>query len=136
MALMTWTDEAFSVGIPSINAQHKKLVDLINQLHQAMLDGAVADELKTILGELINYTVIHFAYEEKLFAEHGYPEVEGHKAVHEALKAKVVELQNDFIAGKPVMGMEVMNFLREWLTGHIQGDDRKYSQFLIERGVQ
>lgn len=135
MALMEWQDE-FSVGVPSIDAQHQKLIGLINDLHEAMLAQKVAAELKPILAGLINYTVTHFGYEEELFEKLGYEEAAVHREIHEALKAKVLEIQHKLEAGESVMGTEVMNFLKEWLTGHILGVDKKYAPFMQTHGVE
>ena len=134
MALMTWTDD-FSVELDSIDAQHHRLIDLINELHDAMLAGKAQEELKTILDGLLDYTKTHFGYEEKLMVENEYPEYEAHKAVHDALAAKVVELDEKLAAGEHMLSMEVMTFLKDWLTHHIMGMDKQYSPFMLEHGV-
>lgn len=135
MPLMTWQDN-FSVGVPSIDAQHKRLIELINELHQAMLDGAVPEKIKEILNGLIEYTQLHFSHEEKLFAEHEYPDAVAHKEIHDALVGKVMELKTKVDAGEQIRGMEVMEFLKSWLTGHILGEDKKYSAHFTSRNVQ
>lgn len=129
MALMTWTED-FSVRIESIDKQHQRLIELINELHEAMLSGTTRDSIGYILTSLIDYTKSHFAYEEGLFEHSEYPDVAAHKAAHAALTEKVVALQTSFAAGEAVMGMDVMSFLKDWLTGHIMGTDKKYSAYL------
>ncbi|MEK6737452.1 MAG: bacteriohemerythrin, partial [Planctomycetota bacterium] len=73
MALMTWNN-GLSVNIKEIDVQHKKLIELINQLHGAMGEGKGKEVSGKILSDLIYYTVSHFTYEEKLFKQYGYSE--------------------------------------------------------------
>ena len=135
MALITWSDK-LSVKIQSIDDQHKKLVDLLNKLNDAMAKGAAKEILKPVLDELISYTKTHFAFEEKLFAQHGYPKTEDHKKEHLALTTKALELQQGLSAGKITITLDTMIFLTDWLSKHIQGTDMQYSGFFIEKGVK
>lgn len=135
MASMTWTDD-YSVGIEAIDKQHKRLIELINELSEAMQDGTTREAIGYILTSLIDYTHKHFTFEEDLFEKYGYPESSEHKAAHGALAEKVQTLKKSYAAGDLVMGMEVMNFLKDWLTGHILGTDKKYAKFLLEKGVR
>ncbi|MBI1937888.1 MAG: bacteriohemerythrin [Ignavibacteriales bacterium] len=134
MALLTWNN-TYSVNINSIDNQHKRLVDLMNNLHDAMKQGKGKDVLGEILNDLANYTVYHFNHEEKLFASHGYPEGNLHKAEHDKLIKQVDELKNKYNSGSVTVTLDVLNFLKNWLTDHIVGSDKKYSSFLNERGV-
>lgn len=135
MAFMSWEDR-FSVGVRSIDTQHKKLIDLINELHDARLKGKSGEALGHIFGELATYTVEHFAHEEQIFDQTRYPATTAHKAEHEALKAKVVELKNAMEGQKYPFTMELMDFLRDWLQKHIMGSDKAYSSHLVAAGVQ
>ncbi len=60
MPIMSWTD-AYSVGVAEIDKQHKKLIDLINALHDAMSKGQAKAVIGKVLGELISYCASHFA---------------------------------------------------------------------------
>lgn len=134
MALMTWT-ENYSVGIKSIDAQHQKLISMVNELQDAMLAGKANDHVGRILDNLVQYTVTHFAYEEKLFAQHGYKEAAPHKAEHDKLTKQVADFQAQFKSGQARLSAQLMNFLRDWLNGHILGTDKKYSAHLVSKGV-
>ena len=63
MALITWNN-MLSTGVTEQDNQHKKLIDLINQLNDAMQAGKGSEVLGKVLAELVNYTVFHFGYEE------------------------------------------------------------------------
>ncbi len=134
MPLFQWSQN-LSVNIAEIDTQHKRLVDLINQLHDSMKEGKGKEALGKILKELTDYTVYHFSTEEKLFEKHGYPEGARHKKEHEDLTRQVLDIGGKFSTGKAVITMEVMNFLKEWLNNHIMQVDKKYSQFLNAKGV-
>ncbi len=134
MALFNWNAQ-YSVNIKEIDEQHKVLIKLINDLHEAMKAGKGKDILGTILNELVQYTVKHFSYEENLFTSNGYPDSKAHKEVHKKLIDQVTTLKNNFDNGNEVISMDVMNFLKEWLSGHIMGTDKKYSSHLNAQGV-
>lgn len=136
MALLNWNDN-LSVKIPSIDEQHKVLINMINSLQDAMSSGDSRAVLGDIFDGLIKYTEQHFTYEEKLFAEHGYAETESHIKEHQQFVAKVKDLHKQFTGSSNFMiGVDVMKFLTDWLVNHIQGIDAKYSDFLISKGVR
>ncbi|MBF0351471.1 MAG: hemerythrin family protein [SAR324 cluster bacterium] len=135
MSLLTWS-EAFSVKINSIDEQHKKLINMINGLHDAMQLGDSKKVIEKILEGLAVYTVKHFGYEEELFRKYGYPQSEQHIREHQALVNQVVALQKRLSTEESFMlGVEILEFLKNWLINHIQGSDMKYSAFLVEKGV-
>lgn len=134
MALIEWS-ESLSVGIETIDEQHKRLIALINELHTAMLERRAKDVMGHVFDELIEYTKSHFALEEQLFQEHGYPEEAAHVADHHRIAKKVLELKQEFDEGNTAVTLEVMRFLRDWFGNHIVGTDKKYAPFLTSKGV-
>lgn len=135
MALMQWNDK-LSVGIAVIDADHKKLVGMVNDLYDAVSAGKGADKMGRILDGLIDYTKSHFAREEAFFAQHGYPESAAHKKEHADLARQVLDVQAKYKAGATsTLSLQVMNFLKDWLLKHIQGSDKKYAPFLNAKGV-
>ena len=134
MALMTWSDN-LSVNIKEIDEQHKKLVGMVNELHDAMKTGHGATVTGSILTGLIQYVGTHFATEEKYMTQHAYPDLPKHKAEHAGLTKKAVDLQKQFQEGKPVLTVELLSFLKSWLTNHIMGADKKYGPYLNSKGL-
>lgn len=134
MSLLSWNDQ-YSVNIKKIDEQHKILINLINDLHDAMKQGKGKDVMGSILDELANYTVHHFAYEEKLFVEKNYPLTKQHKLEHDKLVSEVSNLQKSFKNGETIMTMEVLSFLKKWLNDHIIGSDKKYTAHLNAQGI-
>ena len=122
-------------GIDKIDRQHQKLVGFLNELYDAMKKGKGNEALKKVFGGLVLYTKTHFADEEKLLADNGYPDYAAHKAKHEKMTAKVMEMHKDFLAGKISSPVQITNFLKDWLAKHIMETDRKYGPYLNGKGI-
>lgn len=129
MAVLQWSEE-LSVGMVEMDRQHKRLVDLVNRLYDAMATGQGDDVKKDILNELAMYTRVHFVAEEHLMRDRGYPNLTAHKALHDELSAKVKQLNDDVQRGRMVPSVSLGNFLKDWLVNHIAREDKKYGQFI------
>jgi hemerythrin-like metal-binding protein len=134
MPLLQWKDE-YSVKVRSIDAQHKKLVDLINQLHEAMSSGRSKEVLDRVFSELVTYTKLHFSNEEQMLVENGYPALGAHKKKHDDLTRQVMQYFDEFKSGRSSVSLPLMTFLKDWLINHIQGTDKMYSSFMNAKGV-
>ena len=134
MVLISWQPQ-LSVNVSRFDTQHKELISLINELHDAMLSGKTRDIIADVLLRLTDYTITHFADEENLMLEHNYPQYKTHKLAHENLVAKVKETIQKYEAGLPI-NVEVMHFLKDWLKNHIMGEDKAYSSFFNSFGVK
>jgi hemerythrin len=129
-----WND-SYSVKVGAMDTQHRKLFDIIRELYSAMRSGHGKDVTGKVLTRLIDYTVQHFAAEEKLMEKNGYPVLAAHQAEHRALTDKVVAFKKSFDTGSALITLELMTFLQNWLTNHIQTVDKKYGDFLNSKGV-
>lgn len=134
MSLITW-EESYSVKITLIDTQHKKLIGLINALHDAMKERKAKEVLGAIIDELANYTIDHFKVEEKYFDEFKYLKATQHIKEHTNFVSKVAAFKDDFDNGKMMLSMEVIDFLKDWLLNHIKKTDMAYSDFFIEHGL-
>ncbi|MCX6080623.1 MAG: bacteriohemerythrin [Chloroflexi bacterium] len=129
MSIMSWS-ESYSVGSLGIDAQHKKLFDLVNELHDAMSQGKGKEILGATLDKLVNYSKEHFAIEEKMLANVNYPDLPTQKLEHAAFIQKVFELQTQYRSGKVALTLPVMEFLKDWLVNHIIKNDQKYMAYV------
>ncbi|SOE01146.1 bacteriohemerythrin [Caenispirillum bisanense] len=121
-----WTED-LKIGIPIIDADHKVLVSLLNQVFETVGDREEKATLGSVLNSLVDYTEYHFAREERLQEVAGYGGLAGHKALHRDLTAQVVAIRTRFEQDpESVHGEEVLNFLRSWLVDHINGHDMAY----------
>ncbi len=131
MSFMEW-DENFSVGVDEIDDDHKKLVEHLNELHDAVTGGIGHIALGKILEGLMLYTVYHFSHEERLFLHAQYPGYEGHKREHERLTDQVKAVYETFTADPlGMLAMEVLDFLKDWIAIHIMQSDKKAGAYLV-----
>jgi hemerythrin len=135
MAFIEWKD-SLSVGIKEIDLQHQKLIEMINNLHDAMHQGKGKDVLGEIIKGLVGYADTHFLTEEKYFDQFGYPDTGSHKKEHSAFTQKIAEFKVGFDAGKLALSITVMDFLSSWLRNHIKVVDKKYGPFFNEKGLK
>jgi len=92
--------------------------------------------LGDIYEEIVEYTKTHLKNEEVLLEKCGYSDTAIHKMVHSKLTKQVLDKQKEINDGKSLISMDVMNFLKSWLIDHIQNTDKKYSAFLISKGIK
>jgi hemerythrin len=130
-----WSD-TLSVGIEEIDSQHQVLVELVNEMHDAIHQRRGSEVVRHVLGRLAEYTKIHFAVEESLMRILGYPGYEEHKVQHEELVRSMLDLQRKVATGKTAIGFELMHFLKIWLTKHIMESDQQYGQYFVNAGVR
>jgi hemerythrin len=124
-----WRD-TYSVAIPEIDNQHKGLIRLINDLQEAMMAGNGKTALSAVINDLIRYTESHFAYEEAMLRKQGYSGFAMHQQQHKELTRQVYELREKFQSGQLMMSVEVMQFLKNWLSDHILDRDQAYAKEL------
>lgn len=134
MALVTW-DGSYSVGIRAMDEQHKRLVQTLNDLHAAMVSGKASGAADHLLGELVRYTQDHFRAEEAFLARNCYPELATHRGLHAELNLQVNNYVKRLQAGEAAISVHLLHFLRDWLTVHIQREDREYGAWLNARGI-
>jgi len=135
MALLTWNDK-FSVGIQSVDDQHMVLFESLNDLHAAMMKGNAQAVTKTLLRNLVTYTRDHFTAEEAMMSAAHYPELAAHRKKHNELTRQVEDYAARYERGEITLNVQLLNFLRDWLTTHIQVEDHQYSPWMKEHGAR
>lgn len=118
-----WSPE-LDTGIEVIDQQHRRIVDYINQLEEANQAGN-RELIGTTLNELVDYTMSHFAFEEGLQEEAGYPFCKPHKRVHELFTRRIGDYVSRHQLGEDI-GDELHTLLKTWLFNHIKRDDADY----------
>ncbi len=124
MTVLVWQDD-LNTGVEVIDEQHRRIVEMINRLEFARRRHASAD-VADVLDEVVDYTLSHFAFEEELMEEAGYPFSAAHKRVHEVFARRVQEYRLRFQAGEDVTE-ELRSMLARWLFNHIRNDDKSYA---------
>ncbi len=121
--LIRWS-ERLNTGIPEVDDQHRRLVDLINQLFKAMQHGSNKTEVSKVVDELVDYTQTHFRDEEDLMRRHGYPGLSEHQRIHQTFVATVAKYAEKIKGDTHLSATEVFSFLKDWLLSHIEKQDR------------
>jgi hemerythrin-like metal-binding protein len=126
--LMPW-NSSYSVGDDSIDSEHKRIVNLINELYLILHTRGEGDRIKVreVLDQLVRYTVSHFQHEERLMLECGYPDLEAHKALHVRLKRRTAAMRTNIDL---VTERDMLCYLKDWWRGHIVEQDQLYAPFL------
>lgn len=131
MKKITW-DESLSVDGGEIDEDHRRLVDLFNMLSRAVEEGDAAEYIDAVLEELISCTIWHFRHEERLMLMYKYDGLEAHKDEHNDLIESVRELQQKFHKENKLLINEDIEYLEDWLTQHILGQDMRLGFYLMD----
>jgi len=127
MTLIEWRDE-FSLGIPSVDHEHKELIELINATHERLRHGARHADVEDFLGEMFARISAHFALEERTMLAQAYPEYWAHKGDHERLLDQLRDIMDDFEASDALDVDVLSTRLDDWFTIHFKTFDARLHQ--------
>ncbi|MEL7187901.1 MAG: hemerythrin family protein, partial [Pseudomonadota bacterium] len=117
MALLCWKTE-YSIGVMSVDEEHRELLDLINVLYERMDARSSRSEIETSLGDIHKAITIHFTHEEDLMSQSGYDEFEEHQRDHADLLEQLGSLMDEF-ARDPVAGScRLQEQMSSWFLQH------------------
>ena len=133
---MDWIpwDDMLAIGNAGIDADHKILIGLFNQLADSVRNRSGKAVSGDLLNDIIEHAKAHFALEDQLMAEHRYPMADQHAAEHVQLIKRAVTFKAKFDAGSPGSHIDVIHFPEDWLTFHILGADKQLGEFLAAIG--
>ena len=132
MALINW-QERFRIGIASVDHEHKELIGLINQLHESLGGDAEHEDILAFFGQVYSDISAHFALEERVMRERSYAKYEAHKEAHEALLDEILEISDDYEAGKFDNYEDVLSKrLEAWFVDHFRTHDAPLHKALGE----
>jgi hemerythrin-like metal-binding protein len=134
VAVFQW-NQGYSVGVGAMDAEHKRLIELIHGLYEAMGEGKAGEIMDAVIDDLAAYTRLHFKHEEDLMQRYGYPKLAEQRQAHREFVSRVESLAAEASDRKVGLALRTADFLKKWLVGHIQGMDKQYSSFFASRGV-
>ncbi len=129
--LLVW-QENLAVGVAFIDSQHKYLINLINRIYLATEQLDTKEIVETLL-DMNAYAEVHFAEEEELMRQHGYPGLKAHIQLHRGFCKQAEIFLNELEATPLAITSEVSLYLMEWLVKHIQKADFQYGRFIEEQ---
>lgn len=128
---LIWSPE-LETGVAAVDADHKILVDLVNQIQEARHSSEPLVVMGSVLTSLIEYTDYHFQREERVQEAVAYPGLENHKLLHEELKDTAISYFNQFKADPGSVDVDAVDaFLKHWLVDHIMKEDMAFKPYAI-----
>jgi len=131
MAPLEWKD-AYSVGVPAVDHEHRELIDLVNKLDAALASDLPKDEVSAIFGDLFRAISSHFALEEKFMREHGYDQAREHKTDHERLLDDLRDIMDDHREDEASSASQLLTRVDEWFVNHFKTHDARLHSRLGE----
>ena len=129
MTIIKW-DESLTLGIQEIDDQHKRLINMINELHLALEYGKSSDVILPVIERLKEYADRHFLDEERLFVDLDYPGVSDHKQEHVNFIAKIQDLNKQFSYNREFLAINIRDLLLTWFFHHIRTKDLEYKKLI------
>ncbi len=126
MQFFYW-NASFEIGIPRIDAQHRRLVDLINALAVTITEGGTLPQVAATVGDLLDYAAVHFADEELILDASTLDDAakRRHRHAHTAFVEEVRRIARRDDLHQAETAERILEFLTTWLVAHILGADRQ-----------
>jgi hemerythrin-like metal-binding protein len=131
VAVLIW-HAGLESGIPLIDEQHRQLLRQFEALLMALHEHRPEVRVPGLLTFLADYVETHFSTEEGYMRAASYPGYLEHKAIHDDMRARVLQLVDAFQLDRANITSEVVDFLSDWLMNHIYEEDRSMAQFLLQ----
>ncbi len=129
-----WSD-AYSIAVPEMDAEHQGIFRAADALCRAAGGAEPKERLRELLKQLIGCSQAHFASEEQLMESAGYPGRARHKRQHDKFVNSLLHLQGEFEADRAEMSVQVLPFLRRWISHHITNVDRAVGAHVTARAA-
>ncbi len=129
MSKIVWSDE-YSVGVDTLDAQHQKIIELINLLDEYSEQGKDAKSIAYIVNEMHSYILEHFSTEERMLEKAKYPGLAGQKDSHNAFISEFSHICSEMGSNKSKGERHLTDYLNQWWDSHILHDDMHYKQYL------
>jgi len=134
MDLFKW-NESLVMGIAEIDGQHQNLIEIVARLQTAVAEGSGNDVYLNILTELREYAVYHFETEERYMVAFEFEGYDRHSEEHDGFVRELSRFSSGPQSEKGLQTGQLLDYLVQWITDHVQGTDREYIPMFRERGM-
>lgn len=124
MSLLKWKPE-YSVGVAAVDAEHREMIDMINDVYARLGEAADAETIEACLEEIFSSISLHFALEERVMQDNDYAEYEEHKEDHEELLDEIRDLMDAFIDDREEGARRLQKRLSDWFGRHFASFDAR-----------
>jgi hemerythrin len=124
MALV-WSDARFATGVDEVDAQHRALFDMANELLEATRAGRPAAEISAMLEAIGEHAKAHFACEEDIMERRNCSSCLANKLAHRWFLQDFAEL-GELLARDgvtPDLVDEMEEKICDWLEAHLLAID-------------
>jgi hemerythrin len=135
MAFMTWRDQ-YSVGVETLDNQHKAILRILNELHAASLRGKAQEVAGPLLSQLVSLASEHFSAEERLMESTKFPGLAEHRAKHREMAGRIADLASRHEKRDAAVYLQLLYFVRDYQSKHMQNEDQEYARWLSAHGVK
>lgn len=133
MAFVTWTKD-LTLGIDFVDADHRVLVELLNQVDACIAAREESATLGSALNALLEYARHHFRREELLLELCAFPEIDRHRAEHERLTSELADVNRRFAESPDaVEADDARAFLHRWFVDHLRNHDAAFRDACRDR---
>lgn len=132
---MDWIkwDQTLELGHEALDADHRQLVALVNQLAEGIVNKVAKEAYDAALDDFFAHIRAHFSMEERLMAACSYPHAEEHHAEHAKLVKDALDYRAKFDASAEP-SVSLLYFFDQWLTRHIRASDRELARYIAGKG--
>jgi hemerythrin len=134
MDLIKWR-ESYGTGVLSMDNQHRKIIDLINELYKHIRNEETSSSVEDVLSAMIKYAEEHLQEEENLLKTNDFSDYDEHMSKHQSYRERLSSLMAESKTDPEAAVKSTYAFLRQWWMGHIVDEDKKYGEFLKGKGV-
>ena len=131
MPLIIW-DNSLEIGIDEIDHQHRRWVEILNNLHNGLSCGD-PDRLIRLnhetFDQMLDYANFHFTSEERFMEKINCPDLGVHKKSHEHFKRNLLRIQDEMKRGLNPLNTQLMSMMKLWLKEHILKEDKKICDY-------
>jgi hemerythrin len=129
MDFIEW-NESYIIGVPEIDKQHKEIWDILNTAYKVTEQGYTEHGIKNIIQRLIEYAILHFAYEERFMRIKSYTGIDQH--IHEHMKfwEQLKPITTKVVQREEVILLDVISFIKTWILGHVITTDMKLKELV------
>jgi hemerythrin len=131
---LTW-NHACTIGVTAMDDQHAVLMDTLNDLRLALVQGSSREQVSEGLNRLIDFTRLHFSSEERLLEQSGYPDLVEHRRAHQRLLSQIEDAARSTQVNNELHARSLLVFLRDWYMGHVENLDSLYGTWLNEHEI-
>ncbi len=126
-----WND-SYSVGVETVDLHHRYLIKLLNGLCRMIRHQQPIGKVVHALYELRRYAEIHFAAEEQQMDCHDHPLFIQHRQLHQQFRNELLKYDQQLMKNPLTVGIEMVNYLHDWLIHHIAEMDKETFALLRE----